>query len=223
MSTLENLSYNKRIILDKEYHCNDLETRLYLEKSFFTHQEIDQYFLKLMNVSKTGNLECLGYIYFYLNFEKGESEFIGLYVKPEYRLQNYASLLVSNWIKLCFDNGIYNLQTYKNQRKPALLYLLKNYTFEIDNPDLYINSKSTIDICEGLYDKLKYLHFRNEKIKNDFLKGTIMKEGNYCVINDITDNYQIVDNILPIEPYIIQDNNEAYIRSLKCIKRKKED
>ena len=63
------------------------------------------------------------------------------------------------------------------------LYLLKNYTFEIEDPTIYETSNHTIDICEGIYDKSKYLYFRNPRHKEDFIQSTIMHEGNYLVLH----------------------------------------
>lgn len=222
MKALEGLSYDKKTLFDKDYQHGNYESRIYLEKTFFPANSKDQYFLKLMNLTTNGHLDCIGYIYFYIDFLTAESKFIGIYVKPEYRNMGIASLLVSNWIKLCLDNGITNLETSKRQRKPALLYLLKTYTFEIEQPELYETSKFTIDICEGIHDKLKYLYFRNEKLKNEFLHGTIMQEGNYYILDNITDSYRIIDNVLTAKPYFMQDENNAYTRSLNCIKHKKE-
>lgn len=221
MKVLEDIAYKKSFLIDKEYNFDNHESRIYLEKTFHKYNGTDQYFLKLMQITSSGNLDCIGYIYFYIDFLKLESKFIGIYVKPEYRNNGIASLLVSNWIKLCLDNGIYNLETNKKQRKPALLYLLKNYFFEIENPETYITSPFTIDICEGIHDKTKYLYFKNEEQKQKFIHSTIMQEGNYYILDELTNAYRFVDNVLISNPYYIQDDNAAYTRSLKNIERKK--
>ena len=217
MITLEDMPYHKIVLIDKNYNINNYELRIILEKTFHKANSKDQYFLKLMRLTSSGNLDCIGYIYFYIDFLKLESKFIGIYIKPEFRNNGLASLLVSSWIKFSLDTGIYNLETNKKQRNPALLYLLKNYTFELANPELYKTSFFTIDICQGIYDKIKYLHFRNEKQKMEFLHSSIMQEGNYCVLDNLNSNYQILDQVLISNPYYIQDGNLAYTRSLKKI------
>lgn len=221
MKLLESIDYKKQFLIDKGYDFNTADVRIYLEKTYHKYNSKDQYFLKLFQVTNTGNLDCIGYLYFYLDFLKQESKFIGIYVKPEYRKNGVASLLVSNWIKLCLDNGIYNLETNKKQRKPALLYLLKNYTFEIENPELYDTSIFTINICESIYDFQKYLYFNNLEQKEKFIRSTIMQEGNYLILDELTPSYEVLDNILISNPYYIQNDNEAYTRSLKNIAEKK--
>jgi len=222
MKALEDIPYNKTFLIDRDYNIENYESRIILEKTFHKANAMDHYFLKLMRLTSSGNLECIGYIYFYIDFLKNESKFIGTYVKPEFRNNGIASLLVSNWIKLCLDNGIYNLETNKKQRKPALLYLLKNYSFELENPEIYQTSFFTIDICQGIEDKIKYLHFKSDKPKMEFLHSSIMREGNYHVLDNIDDNFIILDNVLLSNPYYIKNDNEAYSRSLKCIERKKQ-
>lgn len=222
MKVLEKISYNKSVLIDQDYIVDLRESRLYLEKTFHKFNASDHYFLKLKRITTSGALDCLGYIYFYIDFLKLESKFIGIYIKPEYRNKGLASLLVSNWIKLCLDNGIYNLETNKKQRKPALLYLLKKYTFELENPDIYNSSLFTIDICEDIHNKLKYLYFKNREQRLKFISSTIMQEGNYLVLDELTDNYQVLDNVLVSKPYYIQNDNTAYSRALKNIEDKKQ-
>lgn len=221
MQSLENLAYKNKILIDRHYNINNNNSNLFLEKTFHKDNGKDHYFLKLMTPGINGNLECAGYIYFYIDFKSLESDFIGVYVKPEYRNQGLAELLVANWIKLCLDNGLYNLQTNKTQRKPALIYLLKKYNFEISNPELYRTSKYTIDVCEGKYDRLKYLYFKNNAQKKEFINSSIMSEGNYYVLDEFTNNYIVLENLLMSTPYYIEEENDAYKRSLKCIKNHK--
>jgi len=219
MKALENIPYNKRFLIDERFLPEGFVGRVYLEKSYLNTNDSDQYFLKLFKLSEYGSMDCLGFLYFYLDFNLLESKFIGILIKPEYRNKGLAYLLVANWIKLCMDNNIINLQTNKKQRKPALLYLLKNYSFEIDNPELYKQSNFTIDICEGLHDHMKYLHFKSEAQKDKFVNSPIMKEGNYCILDSLNENYQVLDNVLLSSPYYLQDENKAYTRTLKMLEK----
>ena len=220
MNTIKNIPYNKMILID-EYYYNELKLNLYLEKSYFKANGLDQYFLKLIVKNLNGSLSCIAYIYFYLDFDKNESKFIGIYTKTEYRNNGFASLLISNWIKFCLDNGIYNLETNKKQRKPFLLYLLKTFYFELRNKDAYKKSGSNIDICSKTDDYNKYLLFQNEKQKKNFINGNIYQGDNYHILDFLDEDTRILDTVLLSHPYIIQDDNAAYSRSLKKIDSKK--
>ena len=221
MLNLEKISYNKIILIDDNYCYEGLYQRVYLEKTFHKFNNRDQYFLKLYYHTPQKEFVCQGYIYFYIDWLTKTSSFIGTYIKPEYRGCGLSSLLISNWIKLCFDNDIYNLNTNKTQRKPFLLYLLKKYYFEILDPAMYDYSKYTINICKKENDKSKYIHFRNLQQKEAFLKSSIMKEDNYSVLDQITDNITILDQVILSKPYLLEDENSAYNKSIRYIKTKK--
>ena len=217
MEAFDKLIQKQKIWLNEVYYINDFITRIYLEKTYSKATLQNQYFLKLIKIDPKGLEECLGYIYFNIDEINNNSKFIGIYIKPEFRNTGLASLLVANWIKLCIDNDIEYLTTTGKQRKPALLHLLKNYTFEIDNPEIYESSPYTISICEGIYDKQKYLYFKAEKLKKEFIESSIMEEGNYYILDELTQNYRIIDNILTSQTYTLQDKNESYTRALKKI------
>ena len=219
MQLHEDMPYNKPTLIEDRYFFEGLNQRRYLEKKLFVDHKSNHYFSKLFLVTPTGTFECQGYIYFTIDFDLKNSKFIGTYIKPEYRNKGLAELLVSHWIKLCLDSGIINLATNKQQRKPAMLYLLKNYSFEIENPQKYEYSYYTITICEGIYDKVKCLLFRSDIQKEKFLNGSIMQEGNYYVLDHYDDRYPIIDQVILSTPYFIQDDNEAYKRTLKCINK----
>lgn len=221
MSVLTELDYNKKILIDQHYLYGSQELSLFLEKTYFPSNFKEQYFLKLFNRNLNGNYECLGYIYFYMDFQTMTSDFIGLYVKPECRNNGLASLLISNWIKLCLDSGLYNLETIKKQRKPIFLYSLKKFAFEIENPEDYQTSPFTISICEGIHNHLKYLYFKNYKQRDTFIKGTIMRETEYNILEKLSNNFFVLDQVLLSNTYFIQDENAAYTRSLKCINHNK--
>lgn len=220
MKLLEEMPYNKLHLIEDCYFFEGYNQRIYLEKKLFIDNESNHYFLKLFLITPTGKYECQGYIYFYLDLKLLDSKFIGVYIKPEYRNKGLAELLVSHWIKLCLDNGIYDLSTNKKQRKPAMLYLLKNYSFEIEDPKKYEYSDYTINICEGIYDKVKCLLFKSDIQRDKFLNSSIMQEGNYYILESFDERYPIIDQVILSTPYFVQDENEAYKRSLKCIEKK---
>lgn len=110
-----------KILVDSFFDTFNQKQKVYLTKSYFTKKKSYQYFIKI--ISK--NSEYQGYLYFYLDFENLESQFIGIYIKPDYRNTGLASLLLSYWIRFCLDNNFSYLSTNKKQRKPFLLFLLK--------------------------------------------------------------------------------------------------
>ena len=95
MNVLENLPSDKHILIADNYTYDNFYQRIYLEKTYFKEKNMNQYFLKLYLLMPNGKLICQGYIYFYVDFNTLTSSFIGMYIKPEYRNQGLATLLVS--------------------------------------------------------------------------------------------------------------------------------
>ena len=184
-----------------------------LEKSYHKINNSDQFFLKAFIVTEKGTLECQGYIYFYINFDEKESQFIGLYVKPEYRGNGISTLLISAWIDLCLNNNIIGLTTNKRQRKPFLLYLLKTFDFEIENFESYETMPNTIYICRNGQTSTKYLMFKNKEQEATFAQGSIMREDNYQIIGSISDEIILLDKVLLSTPYNLENENKAFTRS----------
>lgn len=217
MINLKNIPFDTEVPLDNTYHYNGLNQLIYLQKKYDSGRK--QYFLRLYILDSDGELKQQGYLYFYLNFEKKESKFIGAYIKPLYRNNGLASLLISNWIKLCLDNDIFNLKTNRKQSKPLLIYLLKNYTFEIEDISDYETSDDTISICRG-EDDLIYLLFKNDDNKEKFLKTAQMYQGNYHILDTLSDGFFIIDQVLLPRFYYIQDANNAYTKATEQIYRR---
>lgn len=170
-------------------------------------------------IPKNSTMLCQGYIYFYLDFEKRESKFIGTYVKPEYRNSKIASLLISSWILFCIENNFNCLGTNLKQRKPFLIYLLKNFDFEIENKSSYITSPYTIHICKEKNTDSKCLLFKNKKQATLFSNSNIMKEDNYKIIDSIGPNIQIIDDVLLSIPYQLKDKSKAYKKALNTYQK----
>lgn len=213
MQLLENLAYNKEILFDRSFYYNGCSQRVYLSKSLLKSNKRDQYFLKVCLVRN--NMICQGYIYFYLDFLKKTSHFIGLYVKPEYRCTGLASLLISNWVQFCLDNDFNTLTTNTKQRKPFLLYLLKTFGFEIFDVEKYLTSPYTIYICSEKDHMEKYLLFKNERQAEAFLHSSIMQHDNYRIIEELKNGMHILDNILLSTTYCLQNEDKAYMKSLQ--------
>lgn len=209
-----NSSHNKMHLID-ENKTN--KQRVYFEKTIFKDKNIDQNFIKIFKVSPTGNNICQGYIYFYLNLIERKSNFIGLFVKPEYRNEGIAQLLISYWIRFCLDNGIYNLDTIKQQRKPFILYLLKKFKFELLNIKAYETSPHTINICKCESIKEKCLFFKNPKQRETFKNSKININDNYFILDSITENTEVLDQVLLSTLYVSKDDETAYTKSLKLI------
>ncbi len=220
MEFLDKTPYNQNILYKDDYKHNNLPQRIYFQKSILTNNNRTQYFFKTY-ILYQNNLICQGYIYFYLNEKLKSSDFIGLYVKPEYRNLGIASLLVANWIEFCLDNNYIFLETNKKQRKPFLLYLLKTYGFEIFDNLMYKFSNDTIHICQSKLDNNKYLLFENTNHRESFMRGKIAKEDNYKVIDELNDNMRYLDSIILSMPYYMQDTYKAEEKTSLVIKRHK--
>lgn len=209
-----NIPYDKLILIGEN---KEHKQRVYLQKTQFKVKNKDHYFIKLLKPSIKGNLLCQGYIYFYFDLLKKESNFIGVYVDEKYRNQGIAQLLISYWIIFCFDNGIYNLDTNIKQRKPFILYLLKKFKFDILNINEYETSPNTISICKKENSLNKYLYFKNIDQKETFIKGNIKNEDNYIILDKITDEVEVLDRVLLSTPYISKETNIAYTKSLTLV------
>jgi len=209
-----NIPYDKMIIVkEKEFK----KQRVFLQKTKFTAKDLDHFFIKIYIVNKYGNYVCQGYIYFYVNFLEKESNFIGVYVNPEYRNEGIAQLLISYWVTICLDNGIYNLNTIKRQRKPFILYLLKKFKFDLIDTQKYETDHNTISICKNSISNKKCLFFKNPEQAETFKNGNIKNGDNYNILEIITEDTQILDHVLLSNLYFSKDDNKAYTRSLKLI------
>ena len=215
---LDNISYNDNILLDNNYVYYNYRQRLYLTRTYLKSNSQDQYFIKAY-ILDDGVLKCQGYIYFYLDFLRKASNFIGIYIKEEYRNSGLASLLTSNWLKLCLDNGIYNIGTNKKQRKPFLLYLLKKYRFELKDSQEYQKSFYNIHICQSQNNSNKCLMFDNPNQERAFLNSSFMKEDNYQIISPFDKDAIILDDVILSHLYFLQDEDYAYQKSLQTIEQ----
>lgn len=223
MNSLYNLDYEKNYQYGEDFFDGKNVERIYLKKTHSKAENRDYYFLNLYSISPFGDMVCQGYMYFGLNQQSNQAKFIGVYIRPECRNSGYASLLITNWIKLCLDNDIYDLRANKRQRKPFILYLLKKYEFELANRDEYNTSPYVIHICRDLSSNFKYLLFDNEKQKQGFASGKIMSHDSYHIIDSLTDGIEEVDKVILSRPHLLQDENQAYVKSLRYIKKRTEN
>lgn len=217
MKNIEELLYNKNLLINTFYD-QEIIQKIYLSKSFFKELQKDQYFLKIYELIE-GKIINQGYIYFYLDNLKKESQMIGMYVKPEYRHKGLASLLIASWITFCLNHNIENLITYKRQRKPFILFLLKRFSFELNDKNQYLISPDTIYICQKENSQIKYLLFKNSKHKLNFQKGKIIQQDNYEILDCFNPNIPVLDQVMLSSIYYGQNNNLAYSKSEEVIKR----
>lgn len=221
MSTLPALDYN-RPLLYEVFDFNGQEQRVYFSKSFFKDKNTDQYFLKLYLNNSNGSLHCQGYIYFYLDETMGASQFIGAYIKPEYRNNGFCSLLMALWLKFCLDYGFENIETTSQQRKPFLIYSLKRFEFEVQNFSLYQTHPNTITICRKESDSHKYLYFKSNTQRDSFNTGKVMHADNYRIVDSL-DEVTPVDEILLSHIYQMQDASKTYTKTLSIYSRHKKE
>lgn len=209
-----NMPYDKKFLIDEN---SSIKQKVYFEKTLFTTKNIDQYFIKIYKPNFNGDYLCQGYIYFYLDLLKKESNFIGLYVNPEIRNQGLGQLLISYWVSFCLDNGIYDLNTIQKQRKPFIIYLLKKFKFELENITQYETYLNTISICKSNLTNDKCLFFKNPKQAQTFRNGTINSGDNYLILDKLTEDTEVLDQVLLLKIYSSKEDNFAYTKSIKLI------
>lgn len=220
MNLIEKLPFNKEILYEDNYQYQDWRQKLYFQKSILKGNQKTQYFLKSY-IIHNGILVCQGYIYFYLDSALKTSDFIGLYIKPEYRNSGLSSFLVSSWIQFCLNNHYEFLGTNKSQRKPFLLYLLKKYGFEILKNHIYDTSNNVIHICRENDNPIKYLFFENKKQEENFIRGKIYKEDNYQLISEISKNIYDLGKVILSEIYNMDDVSKANKKSSLVLKKQR--
>jgi len=180
-----------------------------LKKNLGKTEVINQYHINV-NCTFQGKQEKVGYIYFYMDEILKESHFIGMYVSDNHRGHGLGTKLISAWLKLCWDNDFFNLATNQKQRKPFLLHILKKFGFEIRDTRRYDLSSSTICICRGLDPNKKYLLFKSSIQGADFQKQAIFERDNYEILPFKSEEYQIIDRVLPLNIYHLINHEEAY-------------
>lgn len=215
-----NIPYNKAILIDEN---KNTKQKVLFEKTRFNDANTDQYFVKIFQTTSNGNYLCQGYIYFYIDFINKNSNFIGLYTNPIFRNQGIAQLLIAYWVKLCLESGIYNLNTIKKQRKPFILYLLKKFQFDLLNIHEYELSPNTISICQTPFTTNKCLYFKNPKQAETFKNGKIHAGDNYFILESLSNDIVILDQVILSKPYESKEDEIAYTRSLKLIKDSKKN
>lgn len=221
MQLIKNLIYNEKILLKDDLRFKSYPQKIFLSKYTCQSDMNDRYYLNVKLLEKDSDLVSQGYLYFYINLNKLQSELIGVGIESKYRNCGLASLLISSWIKLCLEQGINNLQTIPRQRKPFLLYLLKKYKFELENTELYETSPRTVYICQGNGNSDKLIMFKNKREEQLFNNSNIMKTDNYRIIETLPDNVSVVDKVVLYSPYFLQDNEFAYQRSLNIYNKHK--
>lgn len=217
MKLIEQMPFGKNVLYKDGYYYKGIEQRIFFQKAIYPANNQIQYFFKLFIINQE-KLCCQGYIYFYLNDILKTSDFIGVYVKDEYRNTGLASLLVASWIDFCLNNGYNYLGTNKKQRKPFLLYLLKIYGFEILDISNYETSKSVIHICQSNQDLKKYLLFENNRQKERFEHGKIYLEDNYQIIDKLSKDMVMLDKVILSAPYYMIDQNKGEKKSILTLK-----
>lgn len=220
MIFLEGIPYDKNILYQDGFEYKGIKQDLYFQKTYFKETGKTQYFIKSF-IKDNGSFTCQGYIYFYLNDDSKASDFIGVFVKKEFRNSGLASLLVASWIDFCFNNRYDFLGTNKTQRKPFLLYLLKTYGFEIFDETIYSKSPNTIQICRSNFDSTKYLLFKNTEAKEFFMRGKIAQEDNYMAIDELMPGMSYLDSVLLSQIYHLENYTRASEKTQLVLNRHK--
>ncbi len=227
MMPLEFLEPDKKIIYSTDYFSESYNHILYLKRALDDGSHKPKFYLSAASLIN-GEIIQQGHIYFYLDFDKKTSSFIGVKVLEEYRNMNIATLLIATWIDLCFNNGYDFLGTNPKQRKPFLIYLLKNYGFDIEDLALYRKRNDVIGIYryQNLDDNNKLLLFKDKRHENIFINTNICKTDNYQIIQDTSDTIYLDEVIVPfqnatIQPiiYELRDYDKAKQKTKLVLKR----
>ena len=199
MDTLNNLKEGEKTLYQTGFYAGNYDEDLYIKKSIDDGSHRPKFYISVYT-RINNELRQQGYLYFYLDYETKQSNFIGIKVEPEYRNLNIASFLIATWIDLCLNNG-YKLGVNEKQRKPFLLYLLKTFGFEILNTSLYETRPDVITCCRSLdySNKSKMLFFKDPKHEENFLKTNIIKEDNYQIIHSTNGIIRLDNIILPLQ------------------------
>ena len=213
--------YNKKYLLDTFINEDGYIKSLYLIKTLNKATKQDNYYLKLYLNSYDGNEFLLGYLYFFVTPKERKSKYVGTFVEPNNRDSGIASFLTSAWIKFCLEHNLDILKTNRKQEKPFLLYLLKKYYFEINNPNLYETHEKTVFICKQDNNGKKVLYFNNDNIKNVFLRSSIFSKDNYEVIESLTNDTSVLDRVILNQIYHLIDNDLGYEKAEKVYKKYK--
>lgn len=228
MAKFENFHSGDKILYMDNCFSGNYNQQLYIKKSVDDGSNRPKFYISAVS-NINGTLVQQGYIYFYLDFEKKESYFIGVKVEPEFRNLNIASLLVASWIELCLNNGYDFLGVHHKQKKPFLLYLLKTYGFEVSDLSLYETRNDIISLCQSIdsYSNRKFLLFKDAKHEKTFVGTNIFKTDNYEIIHKLTPNMVVLDNVIlplqnmslnPVE-YSLQDKEIADIKTSYTLKK----
>ncbi len=199
MDSLKNLSEGEKELYQSGFFSGNYDEDIYIKKSIDDGSNKPKFYISVYT-NINGELRQQGYLYFYLDYETKQSNFIGIKVEPEYRNLNIASFLIATWIDLCMNNN-YKLGVNEKQRKPFLLYLLKSFGFEILNTSLYKTRPDVITVCRSLdfKNKEKLLLFKDPKHEENFSKTTIFKEDNYRIIHSNSGIIMLDNVILPLQ------------------------
>lgn len=217
MSYLQNMPYKQDIVLDDTFNYQGYNQRISIYKAFSVSNP-DYYYLRLKMIRKE-EIVTQGYIYFYLDFDKKISEFIGLAVAEEFRGNHLSMLLLSTYVSFCLEQGFDKMETIQKQKKPFLLHLLKKFRFDLENIDLYNKEKEfIISLCQRQLDPTKYLYFSNKKYEKQFCQSKIMQSDNYQILENPTLDIPIIDDVLLCKKYNLKDPESAYHKAQKVYK-----
>ena len=208
---------NTDVLYSTDYAINGCNLYLYFAKMKTSGKY--NYFFKVYKKENDIDI-CLGYIYFTISKEEHNSNFIGLYIKPEYRSLGISSFLVSQWIHFCFNEGLDFLGTVKKQRKPFLVYLVKTFGFEILDLSCYEKYDDTIYICRKTGDNRKLLLFQNDDKKNAFMSSNIATSDSYAVVSP-DDDYEVLDRVMLMRKHQMKERITAENKVNIVLKRSK--
>ncbi len=222
---ITNLNFGEKKIYSLDYFSGDYNHTLYLMKSNDDGSGRDKYYLQLYTIIN-GVPTLQGFIYFYLNEQYNSSHFIGMRVPEEFRNLNIGSLLMSLWIDFCLNYDYNYIGVNHKQNKPFLLYMLKQYSFDVYDLSLYDSRLDVIYIHRAidLSDTTKYLTFKDKRHEKTFTQTNSFKMDNYKIVTDPFSVYETGKVILPLQnikrnpvDYYLKDKDDAALRAEKVM------
>lgn len=215
---LLDIPYKESFILKDDLNIQSTKQRLSLIKFFCSSDIRDRYYLQIYSKE---NQEMQGYLYFYLDQATRQSKFIGVNAFEKYRNCGIASFLIASWIQLCLDEGFINLETISKQRKPFIIYILKKYFFDHGDISEYQAFTKTVYICAKEGESSKCISFANKQEESRFRNSNVMKMDNYEIVDYEQNDIQVLDSVVLYTPYVLQEPEKAYQRSLQIYNKYK--
>ena len=204
------ISEKQLILTNKQTNMwdSELPTQVCIKPIIGETGGLPKFQIYLTNDRKNG---CnTGFLYFYVDFGSMKSQFSGMIINEQLRGNNYANLLLSTYISVCNAANIYDMGTTTTQRKPEVLYILKNFGYM---PHGEPNTKMEVNIVRGR-DGERLLYIPHIGVREHFENSHLAKKNGYKFISSLT-NEEILGVVYFNQHYRLTDYT-------KCLRKQRE-